>query len=90
MRVALSGTPIVLTVFGLAMIGRVRRSRVLRALTAVLACGGFTFLLIWTSYMAFRGIVPTLVAAWLPNIVFIGLAGAASLRSLRPVSHGAR
>lgn len=81
-RWALSCTPLVLCVFSLAMLRRARRTGIILASIALIASGGFAFLLTWTSYLAFRGIVSPPIAAWLPNAVFIGLTGSAILWSV--------
>jgi hypothetical protein len=88
-RVALSATPLVLTVFSLVTIGRIGRRRAGRVSAAFLACSGFAFLFVWTAYLAFSGAVPPPVAAWMPNIIFVALT-AATLRLFAPAAKDAR
>jgi Lipopolysaccharide export system permease LptF/LptG len=80
-RWALSVTPLVLAVFALMITSHSRRRTAVRALGAVLWCGGFALLLSWTNYLAFRGRVPPSLGAWLPNITFLGATMALALRS---------
>jgi lipopolysaccharide export LptBFGC system permease protein LptF len=80
-RWALSVTPLVLAVFALGIAGHSRRATGGSALGAVLSSGGFFLLLMWTSYLAFRGSVPPLLGAWLPNITIFGVTTALTLRS---------
>jgi lipopolysaccharide export LptBFGC system permease protein LptF len=83
-RWALSVTPLVLAMFALALSGRRRRTTVGGDLiTALLLSWGFVLLLVWTNHLAFRGSVPPLVGAWLPNLTFVGVTAAAMLWSLR-------
>jgi lipopolysaccharide export system permease LptF/LptG-like protein len=88
-RVALSATPLVLAVFSLVTISRIRGRRGGRVSASLLACGGFTFLFVWTAYLAFRGAVPPPMAAWLPNIVFLGLPAGATLCPRVPAAENA-
>lgn len=88
-RVALSATPLVLTVFSLVMIARIGRRRVARVSAALLTCSGFTFLLVWAAYLAFRGAVAPMVAAWLPNSIFVALT-AGTLHLFAPIAKDAR
>jgi hypothetical protein len=87
-RWALSVTPLVLAVFALVITGHSRRTIVGRALGAMLSSGGLLCLLIWTNSLAFRGGVPPLLGAWLPNITFLGVTAALTVRSRkhRPTS----
>ena len=89
LRIALSATPLVVTVFSLVTISRIRGRRGGRLSASLLACGGFTFLLVWTAYLAFRGAVPPPMAAWLPNVIFVGLTAAATLRPRVPTAENA-
>ena len=89
MRVALSATPLVLTVFSLVATGRIGRRRAGRMSAALLACSGFAFLIVWTASLAFRGAVPPPVAAWMPNIIFVALT-AATVCLFAPTAQDAR
>ena len=87
-RWALSVTPFVLAVFALVISGHSRRTTAVRALGAVLSSGGFVLLLMWSSYLAFRGSVPPSLGAWLPNITFLGVTMALTLRARKQPADG--
>jgi len=82
-RWALSVTPLVLAMFALVLTGRSGRTTMLNLPATLLVSSGFALLLVWTNNLAFRGSVPPLLGAWLPNLTFATVTAALMPWSLR-------
>jgi len=82
----LSVAPSILAVFALVVTRRARRTRT-GALIGVLSSIGFLFLLMLVNYLDFSSSVSPPLAAWLPNLTFLGVT-ATVMRALRNADQG--
>ena len=81
-RWALSVAPMILAVFALVTTRRTR-ARALNGATTVVGSGAFVFLLTLTSYLSFHGSISPPMAAWLPNLTFLGVTATVMMWSRR-------